>query len=131
MKTKTINSFFDIANCIFEKNYPSLDDINKHTNTWMLNMFLSCDPQMAEIAHELSKLKISNKQYFDILYYGLPKGKRYIPYNAQKAKKEEDVEYIAKYYKCNHENARVYRNLMDDDEAKRIREIYTKQGAKK
>lgn len=127
-----ITKFFDLLNVFFEKkDIPTDEEIQKHCNQFMLNLTLSCDPQMAEIAHEMCKIKISNKEYFDCLYYGLPKGKRYIPYNAQKAKKEEDVQYIAKYYKCNNDVARTYRNLIDDAEAKRITELYTKQGVRR
>lgn len=127
-----ITKFFDILNVFFEKKeIPTPEEIQKYCNQFMLNQTLSCDQQLAEIAHEMSKIRISNKEYFDCLFYGLPKGKRYIPYNAKKAKKENDVQYIMKFYKVSADVAREYYDLMDEKEIKGLAELYENQGVKK
>lgn len=127
-----INSFFDVMNVIFEKKaIPTNEEIDKHCNQYMMNMLLSCDQQFTEIAHVMSIMKISNKEYFDCLYYGLPKGKRYIPYNAKKTKKDQEVLYVMDYFKCSQQVAKDYLNVLDENELKTIITFYEKRGIKK
>ena len=125
---KTIKNFFDIITCMFEKHYPSIEDINKHTNIYMINMVLSCDEHFVKLANEMSKLKLTNKQYFDIMYYGLPKGKRYIKYIASKTKKLEDEKYLQEWFGVSQDIARGYVELIDPKEMKEITEYYEHRG---
>ena len=127
-----ITKFFDFLNIFFEKKeIPTQEEIDKHCNQYMLNQTLSCDMQLAELAHEMSKLKISNKEYFDCLYYGLPKGKRYIKYNASKTKQDENIQNIMTYYNCSQQTAKEYSHLIDDKEMKYINDLYEYRGIHK
>jgi len=127
--TKPIGSFFDMVNVIFEKKaIPTEEEIKKHCNPYMINMMLSCDAQFTGIAHEMSKLKISNKMYFDCLYNGLPKIKKYIKWNAKKAAKEQDILYLMEYYGCSQTTAKTHEKLIDKGEMDSIRDSFTKRG---
>lgn len=124
-----VKSFFDIVNIIFQKkSIPSEEDINKHCNQYMINQLLSCDSQLVSLAFEMSKLKISNKEYFNCLYYGLPNTKKFIKYNASKVKEDEDIIYIMQHFNCTKEVAKDYIKLIDKNELKEIINFYTKRG---
>ena len=125
-----VKSFFDVANIILEKKQGDYIP-DKNCNQFMLNSYFSCDQSFVGIAHEMSKLKISDKAYFDCLYYGLPKIKKFIKWNATKAKKEQHIQYIMEYFKCSHETAKDYLILIDDKELKYIISYYEDRGLKK
>lgn len=123
---------FDFLNVVFEKKtYPSEEEIDKFCNQWLLNATFSCDASLVELAHEMSKLRISNKEYFDCLYFGLPNKKRYIQYNAKKSKTEENIKYIMDYYGCSQQTAKDYAVLIDEEEMKKIKDFFEKRGKSK
>ena len=124
-----IKSFFDIMSCIMEKKtIPSLEDINKYTNQYMCNIYLSCDQQLVGIANEMAKIKVSNKMYFDCLYYGIPKCKKYIKWNASKVKKEQNIKYLIDYFKVSPETAKQYVGIIDKKEMQFIIDFFEKRG---
>jgi hypothetical protein len=124
-----VKSFFDIVSIILEKKpIPSNEVIQKHCNTFMISQMLSCDIQFTGIAHEMAKLKISNKMYFDCLYYGIPKCKKYIKWNATKAKKEQNIQYLMDYFGCSQLTAKAYEQLIDAKELNDIREFFENRG---
>jgi exonuclease III len=127
-----VKSFFDIVSIILEKKpYPSDEDIQKHCNPYMVGTMLSCDPQLVEIAYEMSKLKISNKMYFDCLYNGIPKCKKYIKWNANKAKKEQNIKYLIDYFKVSPEIAKQYVGIIAENEMQFIISFFEKRGVAK
>lgn len=129
MKQTPVKSFFDIVNILLEKKpYPCDDDIKKYCNQYMVNSMLSCDPQFAEIAHKMAQLKITNKMYFDCLYHGLPKCKKFIKWNATKAKKEQDIQYLMEYYGISQTKAKSYVQLIQKEELQFIRESFENRG---
>lgn len=122
---------FDFLNIFFEKKkYPSNEEIEKDLNQYILNMTFSCDQQLATLAHELTKLKLTNKMYFDLLYYSMPKCKKFIKYNASKPKKLQDIQYLMEYYKCSQQTAKEYHDIISEDDMKLIRDVYEKRGLK-
>lgn len=122
---------FEFLPIIFEKKkIPSDEDIEKYCSQYLLNLNLSCDRQFVGIAHEISKYKISNRMWFDCLYYAIPKGKRYIPYTATKAKKDQEVLYLMEYFGCSQQTAKEYSFLIDEDEMKEIKNYFEKRGLK-
>ena len=128
---KPITSFFDIVNIILEKKpIPSIEDINKHCNQYMICQMLSNDIQFTGIAMEMSKLKISNKMFFDCLYNGIPKCKKYIQWNCSKQKKETDIMYLMEYYSCSQTTAKQYISIIDEKELTYIRDYFIKRGTK-
>jgi hypothetical protein len=129
MKPTPIKDFFGIVNVILEKKpYPTDEDIKKHCNQYMVGTMLSCDIQFTGIAHKMAQMKISNKMYFDCLYHGLTKCKRFIKWNATKAKKEQDIQYLMEYYGISQSNAKTYEQLIDKDELTFIRDYFEKRG---
>jgi hypothetical protein len=126
---KKISSFFDLINIILEKKpYPSDEDIKKHCNPYMLNLTFSNDQQLAGIAHEMSKYRISNKMYFDCMYHGIPKCKKFIKFNSTKAKKEQDIVYMMEHFGVSLSIAKDYIKLIDETELQEIRDFYEKRG---
>jgi hypothetical protein len=69
--------------------------------------------------------------YYDFLYEALPKGKRYIQYNAGKAKKDQDVSYLMTYFGTSQQTAKEYSDIISDSEMKEIRDYYEKRGTNK
>ena len=127
-----IKSFFDIVSIILEKKeIPSDEVIKKHCNQYMINQMFSCDSQLSEIAHEMSKLKISNKMFFDCLYNGIPKCKKYIKWNATKAKKEQNIKYLIDFFKVSPETAKQYVGIIDKKEMQTIIDFFEKRGVAK
>jgi hypothetical protein len=114
-----------------KKPRPTDEEIEKHTNIWMLNLYFSCDKQLSELAHQLSKMKLSNKEYFDLCYYGIPKMKSFIQYNAKKVVKEENVKMIMEYYGYNYHNAKQASEIISDNEMKEIVSFFKDRGIKK
>jgi hypothetical protein len=128
-KAVEIKSFFDIVKVILTKApYPTDDEINKHTNQYMINMMFSCDEQLAGTAHQMSKARITDRMYFDCLYHGLPKTNKFIKWNAAKAKKEQDVQYLMEYFGCSQLLAKQSEQLIDKSEMDYIRDFFTKRG---
>jgi hypothetical protein len=127
--SKPITSFFGITDCILKKTpIPTDAEINKHCSVWMINMQMSCCEQLTQLAHELSKVKLTNKDYFDFCYYGIPKMNVFIKYTAQKAKKDQEVKWIAEHFGCNIEHAKQYMQLLQEKEKEEIFEGFTNRG---
>lgn len=122
---------FEFLNICFEKKkHPTDQDIDKYLNQYLLNMVLSCDKALTGLAAELSMVKITNKMYYDCLYYGLPKTKKYIKYNAKKAAKDEEIQWLMEYYNCSQQVAKEYHAIISDEEMKEIKTYFTKRGIK-
>lgn len=127
-----VKSFFDIANVILKKlPRPADEVINKHTIQWMLNNYFSCSEHFAPLVAELATLKLSNLEYFDILYYGIPKTNIFIRYAAQKAKADKLFKDISTHYGVSIEIAKQYAKLMSKEELAQIEDIYEEKGLKK
>lgn len=129
---KGISSFFDIVDILLKKKpIPSDEDIQKHCNQYMVVTYLSCEAQFAEIAHEMAKLKITNKMFFMCLYEGLPKCNKFIKWNASKTKKEQHIVHLMEYFGCSQITAKQYLQLISKEELEKINDIYENQGIKK
>lgn len=129
---KNPSSFFDIMNiCLKKLSIPSDDLIQKHCNQWMLCNYLSCCQEFAPLAAELSTLKLTNKEFFDILYYGLPKTNMFIKYNATKAKADARVKNVCNHYGVSPEISKQYIKIMCEDELIKIDDLYAEKGLRK
>jgi hypothetical protein len=130
-EAKLITSFFDMANIIMEKKpIPSLEDIEKFCTPYMLNLYFSLDPQFIAIAQEMNTLKLTNKMYFDCLYYGIPKCKKYIKWDSKKQAKATHELYIMEYFGCSQSTAKDYLILLDEKELKYIVDFFINRGTK-
>lgn len=127
-----IKNFFGIIDCVLKKGpYPEDEVIQKQTVQWMCNNMLSCDEQLAPLAATLSSLKMSNKEYFDILYFGIPKTNKFIRYAAQKAKADQLNKDVSIHFGVSLEMAKRYIKLLPASEIKYITELYEEKGLKK
>lgn len=131
-KKSGVSSFFDISNIILKKlPRPTDEEIDKHSGPWMLNMQYSCSEALVGLAHELSKIKLSNREYFDFCYYGIPKMNVFIRYTATKAKKDQEIKWISEHFGCNIEHAKQYMKLLPEEEKSLIFEGFLNRGIKK
>ena len=107
--------------------------INQYSNSIVLPLIIKADAigSLEGIKHELSKIKISNKDYFDVCYYGIPKMNTFIKYNAQKAKLDQEVKWIAEYYHVSVEQAKQYMKLLKEEEKEQIYDAYRHTGVKR
>lgn len=131
MASKPVKSFFDIVNCLFDKNRPTDEEIDKHCQQWMVANLLSCDLALVPVAEIITKSKMSNYECFEFLWNVLPKQKKFIKYNATKAKEDRDVKYIMDFYKCSQKDAKSYRELISKDEMTKIIDFFENRGVKK
>lgn len=119
-----IKNFFDIFNCITSKQRPTDEEIDSFTNQWMINLLMSSDLSLAPLAFEMSKMKVTNRQYYEVLDRFIPKCKKYIRWNATKAKKEEETLILMQHFGCCLQNARQHAIIMDEAELKGIISSY-------
>lgn len=130
--SKPITNFFGITDCVLKKsNIPTDEEIQKHCSQWMINMQMSCSESLTQLAHELSKLKLTNKEYFDFCYYGIPKMNIFIKYTAKKAKQDQEIKWISEYFSVSLEQAKQYNKLLPEDEKQQIFEYFNNRGIKK
>ncbi len=130
--SKPITNFFGITNCFLKKEpYPNDETIEKNTVQWMCNNQISCFEPLTQLAHELSKVKITNKEYFDFCYFGIPKITSFIKYNAVKSKKDQEIKWISEYFSISLEQAKQYFLLLPEEEKVKIFEFFTNRGIKK
>lgn len=129
---KNVKSFFDIMDIILKKHdYPDEEEVKKYCSIWLLNMQMSCSESLTQLAHELSKLKLTNKEYFDFCYYGIPKMNIFIKYTAKKAKQDQEIKWISEYFSVSLEQAKQYIKLLPEDEKQQIFEYFNNRGIKK
>jgi hypothetical protein len=126
-----IKNFFDILSAVFKKEMPTEEEVELHTNVWMLLSLMSCDEQLAPLAFELSKLKMTKREFFTVLYNVIPKCKKYVRWNATKAKKEEEALILMQHFGCSLRSARQYAVIMDAAELTKIVSAYKDRGLRK
>ena len=126
---------FDTMNLCFTKTkYFSDEDFQGYTQ-WIMNKILSNDQTLCYLACELSK-NISDRMHYDVLYYGLAtvnnKGKgKFIPWLCAKPKKEQEILYLMEYYNCNQTDAKMYREIISEEEMKKIVDFNVNRGVVK
>jgi len=108
----------------------SPEQFDKDYSQFMVNKYFSCDRQLAPLSNLLNDGKITNKMHFDFMWSIVPKGKRWIKYNAKKQKADKDIEYLMRYYSCGLVTGRQYYRLISEDEMESIRSFYEDGGRK-
>lgn len=119
-----LKSISDTKEALFE-----LEDLEKIYPAFMLNRFLCASQDTLFFANIMSQLShLPNTLQYAFLYYGIDKKKRYFQY-AGKGKKDktEEIESIVKYYTCSREQALTYQEILDDEQIKRIVNVYAKR----
>jgi len=111
--------------------YPTSDEI-KSGSQWMLNRMFSCSPTFYPLAVEMNMYStLDNKLHFDCYYFGIPKNKNFIQYNAKKAKTDQLILMIAEFYNCNENIAKDYLELLTKEEIKTVEDYFNKRGRMK
>ena len=123
---------FDISKNILQKT-PRLDDatISSDLEPWMINMIFSNDINMSLMANAMNREGISKKMLYDFYYYGIPKTKRFIPYNSKKEKLDKEIRYLMEYFGCSQDVAKDYVVLISDEEKAEIVSYFEDRGKKK
>lgn len=93
----------------------------KDYSAFVMNKIFSCHMSSGFFAQAINKYTLSDKMNYDFYYYAkFPSPIKFIPYNAKKLKKDEEVLLLVKYYQCNSNNAKNYYDLLSDDEKNEI-----------
>lgn len=123
---------FDITKHILSKDKMLTDEeVESHFNLFMTNRIFSNDQQFIHLANEMNKKGYTKKMAFDCYFYGVPKTKRYIPYNSKKEKKDKQLEYMIQFYQCSLQTAKQYMELISDEDKQYIIDYFEKRGVKK
>ena len=119
---------FDVVKNINGKtNYLSDEDLKGYSQ-WMVNKILACDSQYVMLAAQLTKYKMTDREHYDICWFGLPKSNKFIQYLLKKPKAETDIKYPMQYFECSQDVAKQYLPLIHPDEMKSIVDMYEKHG---
>jgi hypothetical protein len=106
-ETKKALTLFDHINGISDKKTPwsSLSDMDRKSfSPYMINRFLSMNPDMIEFVNELQKYTIgilAPKEVYNLYLDVLPKKKLFLKYIKGDSKEkypDKLVEYVSKYY---------------------------------
>jgi hypothetical protein len=124
-----LSPFDTMKLCFSKERYLSSDELKGYTQ-WLMNKQISCDQQLVFLAAELN-VPLDNKLHYDCLYYGLPKGKKYIPWLCSKPKKETEIQYLMEHFKVDQTTAKMYREIISEDEMTKIIDFNEKRGIKK
>lgn len=123
-------NLFDYLKKLTEKTGPSesSEDFEREYSPFMINRFFSCDRQLVFLANEMNKSNITKRMHFGFMNVIIPKGKRYIKYDAKKTAKDQAILNIMEYYKCSSETAKSYLKLLDEPELQEIHNALHRHG---
>jgi len=118
---------FEAVKEINEKKGPYPDDLKGYSQ-FMVNKIFSCSRDFLPLAVEanINGRFLTDRMHFDLFYHAIPKNKAFIPYNAKKAKEDEDLLLISKYFEISLQVAKDYSILLSEEEKKSIRKMYEK-----
>ena len=104
------------------------ETFNREYSQFMINKFFSCDRTLAPIANLMNDRDITNRMHFDAMWQIVPKGKRFIKYNAKKQKADKEIQHLMKWFGVNQNDAKAMYRLISPDEVKLIVQFYEKHG---
>jgi hypothetical protein len=129
-------NLFDWLNEITYSKRPwdKFTDEEKSTfNTYMINRFISMDSNYIDVVNLIQQYpncpnKLIYKYYCDLL----PKKKAFFRYIKAKEKfNTENIDMMAKYYKCSTREAKDYISILDDEQIEQIFNLRTPSTNKK
>lgn len=122
---------FDYVNSIFLKRREQDDDLRGY-NTFIVNRALSYYRDCVFYTNEMNFYYnvLQPDQQYEFLYATIRKGKR--PFvKWVRIEKDEDIELIQEYYKCNRQRAKEILSIINNDTLNVIREKMFKGGKSK
>lgn len=123
------NSPFDYINSIFYKN--KKDDLNGYVS-FIVNRGLSYHSDCVYYANEMNRYynSLQPDQQYEFLYLTVKKGKR--PFQKwSKQQKDDNIELLQEYYKCNRQKAIEILAIINNDVIEVIRGKMFKGGKTK
>lgn len=123
------NSPFDYINSIFYKS--KKDDLNGYVS-FIVNRGLSYHSDCVYYANEMNRFydSLQPDQQYEFLYSTIKKGKR--PFQKwSKQQKDDDIELLQEYYKCNRQRAIEILTIINNDVIEVIRDKMHKGGKTK
>jgi len=121
-------NLFDILNAISfnKRDLTKQPDFNKEYNPFMINRFLSMDPETLMIAEYVDGLSQQIPKDLQFEYYKqfIPKKKRFFKYLKKKSKADKNLKLIKEHFQCNEKLAQEYICAMTKEELKTIIKLY-------
>jgi hypothetical protein len=118
------SSIFDILDHIFvnKTEWEDLtEDEKKAVNPYMINRFISMNPQYIEIVNYLQSKNLEPKVIYKAYKDWLPKGKEYFKYvKPTNSFKKEILDAISKYFECSVREAKEYALLLKEEDKNNI-----------
>lgn len=124
---------FDVLNAITanktELDFRS-DEVKKAYNNYMINRFISFCNMYVPIVNEVNKYPDLTKDiHYRFFKNTLPQRRQFFPYIKKKNEdRQEDLEYIQKYFECSKKEAKLYLNTLPEKVVKEIVDLYKRVG---
>jgi len=112
-KKEKYDLFGVMYSCITKKGNPSKKEIEKIPE-YLFHNLLSNDPKTINLSFLLTVKDIPIYYQYKLVEKLLPK--TYIKYPKKNKKEDELIEFISEYYNCNYQKAKIYKELMSEDE---------------
>jgi hypothetical protein len=118
--TKKALTLFDHIGNLTDKKVPwnSLSEMDRKSfSVYMVNRFLSMNPDMIEFVNELQKYTISvlsPKEVYNLYLEILPKKKMFLKYikgDAKEKYSDKLIEYVSKYFECSNKESVEYLDI--------------------
>lgn len=122
---------FDIVNSISyaKKDLSEEPEFDKEYVAWIVNQALSYYPDTLFYANEMNQMAHIPKQHQYAYYLNLiRKSKRYSKWH--KKTKDDNLQLVQKFYKCNIHKAKVALSILRDDQLEEIKRLLNEGGTK-
>jgi len=121
-------NLFDILKSISfnKRDLTKQSDFNKEYNPFMVNRYLSMDPETLMIAEYVDGLSQQIPKDLQFEYYRqfIPKKNRFFKYLKKKNKADKNLKIIMEHFQCNEKLAQEYMCTMTKEELKTIIKLY-------
>ena len=112
---------FDYVKSINDKKYIWDNFSDKEFDPYIINLAFSYYLDTLFFANEMNKYpKLSNKQIYDFLYFGISKRKRWANWNKQDKNKQEIIRKLSEFYNISENEMSNIIRIIGDDKAKAL-----------
>lgn len=100
----------------------SLPEVNTAYNQYMLNRYISMVEMFIPLVNQMNRMQnVPNDIHYEFYKSILPKRNIYFKYISKvKNVNQQDIDYIAEYYEISTREARMYADILDEKDIKKI-----------